>query len=176
MRAASRTERIRGDQRRSSDGSSSARSGDSGGDAANSAIGTSYRPWHAKVACLLEPQDEPWPRIALLRGSEAGERRFCVDASQALRFNGMSAAQRITVDLPAALAGRSVTELADRARFLLVVDEVRSNRMTRAAGARALGMALDDFLIAAGKCGLYAIDYDIEDFRRELDGLPKARD
>ena len=101
---------------------------------------------------------------------------FCWMRRKRYALLTMSAAHRITVDVPAALAGRPVADLADRARFLLVVDEVRSNRMTRAAGARALGMPLDDFLIAAGECGLYAIDYDLEDFRRELDGLPKARD
>jgi hypothetical protein len=29
-------------------------------------------------------------------------------------------------------------------------------------------MSLDDFLIEAGAHGLLAIDYDVEDFRREL--------
>lgn len=32
-------------------------------------------------------------------------------------------------------------------------------------------MTLDAFVIEAGKHGLYAIDYDIEDFRRELDEI-----
>lgn len=83
----------------------------------------------------------------------------------------MPPAIRITVDVPAALSAQGAIELAGRARLLLVVDEVRSGRMTRAGGARALGLRLDDFLIAAGKHGLYAIDYDLEDFRRELDDI-----
>jgi hypothetical protein len=33
-------------------------------------------------------------------------------------------------------------------------------------------MTLDEFLIMAGAHGLYAIDYDLEDFRRELADLP----
>ncbi len=86
----------------------------------------------------------------------------------------MAAAQQITVDVPAALSARSPSELAERARFLLVVDEVRAKRMTRGGAARALGMPLDDFLIAAGQCGLYAIDYDLDDFRRELASLPRV--
>ena len=87
----------------------------------------------------------------------------------------MSAAQRITVDVPAALSGRSPSDLAERARLLLVIDEVRNDRMTRAGAARALGMTLDDFLVAAGTCGLYAIDYDVDDLRRELDGIAPRR-
>ena len=78
---------------------------------------------------------------------------------------------RITIDVPAPLATQPATELAARARLLLVVDEVRAGRMTREGAARALGIPLDDFLIAAGEHGLYAIDYDLEDFRRELDDI-----
>lgn len=83
----------------------------------------------------------------------------------------MVRALRITVDIPSPLAGLPPRELADRARLLLVIDEVRDGRLTRAAAAHALGMPLDDFLIEAGRHGLYAIDYDLDDFRRELDGI-----
>lgn len=83
----------------------------------------------------------------------------------------MAQARRISVDVPDALAGSSASELAARVRLLLLIDEVRAGRLTRADAARALGMALDDFVIDAGKHGLYAIDYDIEDFRRELDEI-----
>ena len=83
----------------------------------------------------------------------------------------MGHALQITVDVPAPLAGQPAAELAERARLLLVIDEVRANRMTRASAARALGIPLDDFLIAAGEHGLYAIDYDLDDFRRELDDI-----
>lgn len=75
---------------------------------------------------------------------------------------------QITIDVPPPLAGQSATDLVARVRLLLVVDEVRAGRLTRAAGAAALGMSLDDFLVAAGAHGLLAIDYDVEDLRREL--------
>ena len=83
----------------------------------------------------------------------------------------MTHALRITIEVPAPLAQQPEADLAARARLLLVVDEVRAGRLTRSGAARALGMPLDDFLIAAGQHGLYAIDYDIEDFRRELDDI-----
>lgn len=81
----------------------------------------------------------------------------------------------ITVDVPAPLAGHSSEELATRARLLLVIDEVRSGRLTRAGAAHALGMTLDEFLIEAGRHGLYAIDHDVDDFKRELDAIGKGR-
>lgn len=83
----------------------------------------------------------------------------------------MAHALRITVDIPAPLAGQPPAALALRARLLLMIDEVRDGRVTRAGAAHALGIPLDDFLIEAGKHGLYAIDYDLDDFRRELDGI-----
>ena len=73
------------------------------------------------------------------------------------------------------LAAQPPAALADRARLLLVIDEVRGGTLTRAAAARALGMSLDAFLIEAGKHGLYAIDYDLDDFRRELDRIEPKR-
>lgn len=87
--------------------------------------------------------------------------------SSSERYNSRRAMQ-ITIDVPPPLDGQSTTDLVARARLLLVVDEVRAGRLTRAAGAAALGMSLDDFLIEAGAHGLLAIDYDVEDFRREL--------
>lgn len=78
----------------------------------------------------------------------------------------------ITVQVPAPLDGQPTDELARRARLLLVIDEIRAGRLTRPSGARALQMALDEFLIEAGRHGLPAIDYDLDDFRRELDALP----
>lgn len=77
----------------------------------------------------------------------------------------------ITVEIPGPLSGQPTEELAKRARLLLVIDEVRAGRLTRAAAARALDKTLDDFLIEAGQHGLYAIDTDIEDFRRELGAI-----
>ena len=80
----------------------------------------------------------------------------------------------ITVAIPGALAGRPTDELATRARLLLVIDEVRAGRLTRAGGARALDMSLDEFLVEAGRHGVDAIDYDVEEFKRELATIPKA--
>jgi predicted HTH domain antitoxin len=80
----------------------------------------------------------------------------------------------ITVTVPGPLSGRPTDELATRARLLLVIDEVRAARLTRAGAARALDMSLDEFLIEAGRHGLEAIDYDVEDFKRELATIPKA--
>jgi predicted HTH domain antitoxin len=81
----------------------------------------------------------------------------------------------ITVEIPSLLSGESSEDLAKRARLLLVIDEVRAGRLTRAGAARALDMTLDDFLIEAGRHGLYAIDYDVEDLRQELAAVPKDR-
>ena len=82
---------------------------------------------------------------------------------------------QITFDIPAPLSGQSTEELARRARLLLMIDEVRAERLTRSGAARALEMTLDDFLIEAGRHGLYAIDYDVDDFKRELDDATKDR-
>ena len=80
----------------------------------------------------------------------------------------------ITVPIPGPLSGQPTEELAKRARLLLVIDEVRAGRLTRAAAALALDMTLDEFVIEAGRHGLEAIDYDVEDFKRELATIPKA--
>ncbi len=85
----------------------------------------------------------------------------------------MAHALQITVDIPGPLSSVPADELAARARLLLVLDEVRAGRLTQPGAARALGLALDEFLVLAGKHGVYAIDYhidyDLDDFRRELD-------
>ena len=80
----------------------------------------------------------------------------------------------ITVEVPAPLARRPTHDLATRARLLLVIDEVRAGRLTRAGGAQALDMSLDEFVVEAGRHGLEAIDYDVEDFQRELATIQKA--
>jgi predicted HTH domain antitoxin len=80
----------------------------------------------------------------------------------------------ITVAIPAPLSDRPIDELATRARLLLVIDEVRSGRLTRVGAARALDLSLDEFLVEAGRHGLEAIDYDVEDFKRELATISKV--
>ena len=54
-------------------------------------------------------------------------------------------------------------------------DIQNSGRQDTAGAAQALEMVLDDFLTEAGRHGLYAIDYDVDDFKRELDGIPHDR-
>jgi predicted HTH domain antitoxin len=81
----------------------------------------------------------------------------------------------ITIEIPGPLSGQPTDDLARRARLLLVIDEVRAGRLTRAGAARALDMTLDDFLIEAGRHGLDAIDHDVEDFRQELGATSKGR-
>lgn len=88
---------------------------------------------------------------------------------------GMRIPMEITVEIPGPLSGQPTDELARRARLLLVIDEVRAGRLTRAAAARALDITFDDFLIEAGRHGLYAIDQDVEDFRQELDAISKGQ-
>lgn len=88
----------------------------------------------------------------------------------------MATALQITVDVPAPLADIPAAELAERARLLLVLEEVRTGRLSRAGAARALDMPLDDLLVVAGQHGIYAIDQDLDDFRRELDADRIRRD
>jgi hypothetical protein len=90
-------------------------------------------------------------------------------------YNRKEKAMEITVDIPAPLSGQPVEELATRARLLLIIDEVRAGRLTRAGAARAIGMTLDDFMIEAGHHGLYAIEHDVDDFKRELRAIPKNK-
>jgi uncharacterized protein UPF0175 len=90
-------------------------------------------------------------------------------------YNRKEKAMEITVDIPAPLFGQPVEELATRARLLLIIDEVRAGRLTRAGAARAIGMTLDDFMIEAGHHGLYAIEHDVDDFKRELRAIPKNK-
>lgn len=76
----------------------------------------------------------------------------------------------VTLDLPQD-AELDPAELARRLQLLWVLDEVRQGRMTRPRGA-VLGLTLDEFLRQAAARGLDAIDYDLEDFRRELAEAP----
>jgi hypothetical protein len=76
---------------------------------------------------------------------------------------------QILVDIPDVVSRENPAALAERARLLLVIDEVRAGRVSRAGAARALGLTLDAFLVTAGEHGLYAIDQDLEDFVREVE-------
>ena len=84
------------------------------------------------------------------------------------------ALMEFTVAIPAPLSDRPVDELATRARLLLVIDEVRAGRLTRAGAGRALDLFVDEFLVEAGRHGLEAIDYEVEDFKHEFATISKA--
>jgi hypothetical protein len=74
----------------------------------------------------------------------------------------------VTLDLPPDAAHERPEVLARRLTLLWVLDEVRQGRMTRRRAAGVLGTSLDDFLREATEHGLDTIDYDLDDFRREL--------
>jgi predicted HTH domain antitoxin len=74
----------------------------------------------------------------------------------------------VTLDLPPGAATESAEELASRLLLLWALDEVRQGRLTRARAAQLLSLELDEFLRRATSHGLDTIDYDLDDFRREL--------
>ena len=74
----------------------------------------------------------------------------------------------VTLDLPPDAAQEQPEVLARRLTLLWVLDEVRQGRMTRLRAAGVLGTSLDEFLREATDHGLDTIDYDLDDFRREL--------
>jgi hypothetical protein len=53
-------------------------------------------------------------------------------------------------------------------RSLWALDEIRQARMTRVRAAHVLGLGLDELLRTASEHGVDAMDYDVDDFRREL--------
>ena len=120
-------------------------------------------------------QKRPWTPKSPSADLSVARHRHRLAAAPALAADTVGTTtiglMEITVEIPGALAGRPTDELAIRARLLLVIDEVRAGRLTRAGAARALDMSLDDFLIEAGRHGLEAIDYDVEDFKRELGAI-----
>ena len=63
-----------------------------------------------------------------------GQRFTILSRGRGWRGYNPSRAMQITVDIPQPLSGQSTTDLAARARLLLVVDEVRAERLTRSAG------------------------------------------
>lgn len=73
-----------------------------------------------------------------------------------------------TRDPPPDAKGEAPEELVRRRTLLWALDEVRQGRMTRLRAASMVGLGLDAFLHEASRHGLDAIDYDLEDFRREL--------
>lgn len=77
---------------------------------------------------------------------------------------------QITIDVPAALADSGAGE---RARVLLVLDAVRSERMTWRAGARALGLAPSAFLDLARDHGVPVVRYSASDLAQDLSTLDR---
>lgn len=84
---------------------------------------------------------------------------------------------QITISVPAALAEPGA---GDRARVLLVLDAVRSERMSWRAGARALGLAPSAFLDLARDHGVPVVRPDASDLAQDLEtlerlGRPRSR-
>ena len=81
----------------------------------------------------------------------------------------------VTVEVPAA---RADERTAERARTLLVLDAVRSERLPWRAAARELGLSPAEFLDLARESGVPVVRYDVGDWRDEaatLDHLERRR-
>jgi len=76
----------------------------------------------------------------------------------------MDGSVQITVEVPAALADEQAPA---RVRLLLVLDAVRSERMTWRAAARELGLAPADFLDLARVHGVPVARFDLDDWRKD---------
>lgn len=79
---------------------------------------------------------------------------------------------QITISVPAALAEPGA---GDRARVLLVLDAVRSERLTWRAGARALGLAPSAFLDLAREHGIPVARPSETDLAHDLATLDRLR-
>jgi|JI10StandDraft_1071094.scaffolds.fasta_scaffold382629_2 transcriptional regulator with GAF, ATPase, and Fis domain len=76
----------------------------------------------------------------------------------------------LTISVPSALAD---SRTADLARRLLILDAVRSDRMTWRAAARALDIAPDRLLDMAREHGVPVARYEPADLTEDLDTLNK---
>ena len=76
----------------------------------------------------------------------------------------------LTISVPATLADPDV---AERARVLLVLDGVRSERMTCRAAAAALHLALDQVLELARAHGVPVVRVDATDLQEDFSTLAK---
>lgn len=76
----------------------------------------------------------------------------------------------LTVTVPASLADDNAVE---RARVLLVLDAVRSERMTWRAAASALRIAPDELLDLARTHGVPIVHYELTDLHDDLSTLAK---
>ena len=79
---------------------------------------------------------------------------------------------RVSVDVPAGLADE---DTPTRARKLLVLDAVRSERMSWRAAAQALGLSPSEFLDLAREHGIPVVRYDdVADLREDLSTLDRV--
>lgn len=76
----------------------------------------------------------------------------------------------LTITVPASLAD---ADAAERARLLLVLDAVRSERMTWRAAAAALGIAPERLLELARVHGVPVLRYESRDLHEDLSTLAK---
>ncbi len=76
----------------------------------------------------------------------------------------------LTITVPASLAD---ADAGERARALLVLDAVRSDRMTWRAAAAALGIAPDQLLELARVHGVPVVRYESADLHDDLSALAK---
>jgi hypothetical protein len=76
----------------------------------------------------------------------------------------------LTISVPASLAD---ADAAERARVLLVLDAVRSEKMTWRAAAAALGIAPDQLLELARVHGVPIVRYESSDLHEDLSTLGK---
>jgi hypothetical protein len=76
----------------------------------------------------------------------------------------------LTITVPASLADDNV---AERARVLLILDAVRSERMTWRAAASALRIAPDELLDLARAHGVPIVRYEVRDLQDDLSTLAK---
>ncbi len=77
---------------------------------------------------------------------------------------------QLTISVPSALADSGAGE---RARVLLVLDAVRSERMTWRAAARALGLAASAFLDLVREHGVPVVRVSSADITQDLETLDK---
>ncbi len=80
------------------------------------------------------------------------------------------ASVQITVEVPAALAD---DQTPGRARMLLVLDAVRSDRLSWRAAAGELGLSPSEFLDLARDHGVPVVRYDVADWHDDLATLDR---
>jgi hypothetical protein len=76
----------------------------------------------------------------------------------------------VTISVPAYLADDNV---AERARTLLVLDAVRSEKISWRAAASALRVAPDELLELARTCGVPIVHYELAELHEDLATLAK---